>query len=883
MTGDDIRSRFMAFFEAHDHLLLPSAKLLPDDPTTYFTTAGMQPFVPYFLGNERPPARRVASCQKCLRADDLDEVGYTARHLSLFEMLGNFSFFDYFKRDAIAWGWEFMRQGLGFDPERLWVSVYENDDEAASLWEHHVGVPAERIVRFGMKENWWGPVGSSGPCGPCSEIFLDRGPDWGDAHTPLEDEGGDRYVELWNLVFQQYNSAMSKAELMRTGTVPPPLPAPGIDTGAGLERIAAATQGVSTVFESDLLRPLCEAVVEVARAHGAAVTYGGDREVTAAINRVSDHVRALTFAISDGVFPSNKAGGYVLRQILRRAARFGRLRLGLDEPFVYKLVPAVVARYETVYPEVREGQATAETIIRQEEERFAEALETGLPRLDEALAELKQSGGTTLPGKTAFFLYETFGLPVEMQAEVAAEQGLAVAEEEFEAIRTSRESVHIVSGFTGHGDFGDDLLGELPPTRFTGYDEEECHAEVLAILAGAELDGARGLVTRGEQRQAAETGETLTLVLDRSPFYAESGGQTGDHGSLVIVVEEAEVVVVDIADVQKDKNGHWLHQGTVSVGRLELGERVNATVDSDRRDRIRRAHTATHLLHAALRGRLGRHVAQAGSLVEPDRLRFDFSHFAALTDEDLRAVEDAGNGMVLANHPMLIAEMPIEEARELGALMFFGEKYGKTVRVVNVGEEYAEVSTELCGGTHVRRTGDIGQVRVLGESSVGSGVRRIEALTGQAALEYGRGHTALLREAAARLRVPADEVFRGIERQQERIRELQAELRAARQARAAVADLLKQAADDLCGAGAEPRAALLGAVIDGKVVLVCKANDAAVAMGAHAGNTVKAAAAAAGGRGGGKPQFAQGGGPEAGQVEAAVAAGLAALRAQLGG
>lgn len=902
MSGDEIRRRFLEFFEAREHLILPSAKLLPDDPTTHFTTAGMQPFVPYFLGNERPPARRIATCQKCLRADDLDEVGYTARHLSFFEMLGNFSFGDYFKRDAIAWGWEFVREGLELDPERLWVSVYESDDEAAAIWADHVGVPRERIVRFGMKDNWWGPVGNSGPCGPCSEIFLDRGPEWGDAPTPVEDEG-DRYVELWNLVFQQYNATMSKADLMRTGTVPEPLPAPGIDTGAGLERIAAAMQGVSTVFESDLLRPICDAVIELAARDGCGpVTYGEDRDTTAAINRIADHARALTFTICDGMFPSNKAAGYVLRQIVRRAARIGRLRLGLTRPFVYRLAAAVAARYESVYPEVRLGLRTAEEVIRQEEERFAEALDTGIPRLEEELDAVAERGETVLSGAQAFFIYETFGVPIEVQAEVAAERGLQVDAEGFEAARTSRESVHIAADFEGHGDFADDLLADIPPTLFTGYEQDHGSATVLALLSGARLDEARGLITGGELVERAEAGSEVVAVLDRTPFYAEAGGQIGDVGEL-----SGDGARLTVADTRKDKNARWLHYARVADGAVRVGQVLQAAVDSGRRDAIRRAHTATHLLHAALRARLGAHVAQAGSLVEPDRLRFDFSHPSALSDDDRAAVEDAVNAMILANHPMSIAEMPIGEARRRGALMFFGEKYGQVVRVVNVGTEYGQVSTELCGGTHVRRTGDIGQCRVITESSVGSGVRRVEALTGLAALAYAREQEARLREAAARLKVPAGELLGGVDRLLARVQELAAELSAARSsgrgdeaarlvadadlvgstlvvARAMPAlsvDELKLLADDLC-ARLDPGVALLGTTAGGKVVLVCKATDSAVALGAHAGEVVKAAAAAAGGGGGGRPSFAQAGGRDPEKLEDAIAAGLSALRAQLG-
>ncbi len=902
MTGDEIRRRFLEFFEAREHLVLPSAKLLPDDPTTYFTSAGMQPFVPYFLGNERPPQPRVATCQKCLRADDLDEVGETSRHLTFFEMLGNFSFGDYFKKEAIEWGWEFVLQGLELDPALLWVSVYEKDDEAAEIWHRHVGVPKERIVRFGMADNWWGPVGNSGPCGPCSEIFLDRGPDWGDAASPVEDEGGDRYVELWNLVFQQYNSSMSKKDLMKTGEVPTPLPAPGIDTGAGLERIAAAMQGVSTVFESDLLRPLCDAVIRLANEHGGRYEYLVDRDVTAAVNRIADHARALTFAICDGIFPSNKAGGYTLRQVVRRAARFGRLRLGLEQPFVWRLTEDVAQRYEAVYPEVRQGLAAVQAIIKQEEERFAEALDNGIPRLEEQLAALRDQGGTQLAGQSAFFLYETFGVPIEVQVEVAAEQGCTVDVAQFEDIRTNRERVAIAKDFEGHGDFGDDLLADLPATEFVGYGQPQADSALLAILTAPEVDPTRGLVVGGERLEQLVAPAEATLVLARTPFYAESGGQVGDHGQ--ITAGEARF---EVAETHKDKNGRWLHAGRLVAGTLHLGATVSGQIDPARRQPVQRAHTATHLLHAALRERLGQHVAQAGSLVEPDRLRFDFSHFAALSPEDIAAIEQRVNERIMANEPLLIAEKALDEARKLGALMFFGEKYGSVVRVVNVGEAYGQISTELCGGCHVARTGDIGQLRLVTEGSVGSGVRRVEALTGAAALDYAREHEARLRDVAAVVKATPTEAADRVQALLAQVRHLERELAAQQQQSAAgvaesliaqaeslggvpvvaaalgetEVDAVKALADDLCDRLADG-VALLGTAAGGKVVVVCKAADSAVAQGVHCGDVVKAAAQAAGGGGGGRPNFAQAGGRDAAKLAEAVAAGLAKLREQLG-
>jgi alanyl-tRNA synthetase len=897
MTSDEIRSKFLDFFRAKDHRVLDSAGLIPDDPSTLFTSAGMQPFVPYFLGNEVPPHPRLATSQKCLRADDIEQVGHTSRHCTFFEMLGNFSFGDYFKAEAIEWSWEFVREHLQIPAERLWVSVFEEDDEAADLWHQRVGVPRDRIVRFGMDDNWWGPVGNSGPCGPCSEIFLDRGPDYGAADSPAEDTDGDRYVELWNLVFQQYNSPVSKAELKQGRVRPPRLPAPGIDTGAGLERLAAALQGVPTIFETDLMKPLIDRTLELAHDFGRKeVVYGREAGDDVALKVIADHIRALTFALSDGAFPSNKGRGSVLRRILRRAAFYGR-RLGFARPFLYLLAPTVAAVMRQPYPELSERLAAVMKIIQAEEEGFLQNLERHLPRLEEALEAVRAEGRSALPGALAFDLYATHGIPLEMTEEWAAQAGLKVDRPGFEAARAEHEAVSRRMEGVSHGEFEDDTLKDLAgSTDFLGYETTEATGTVLAIAVGAELDRDRKILVGGERREALGAGEEAYVVLDRTPFYAEAGGQVGDLGTWEWNGGKGEV-----RDTQKDKNNRYLHRIVgVEGAPLTVGETVTARVDGDRREAIRRAHTATHLLHQALRAELGSHVVQAGSLVEPDRLRFDFQHYAAVTPEQIARLEDRINQAIRRNFAVEAVFTTLAEARALGAMALFGEKYGDVVRLVCIGQDF---SRELCGGTHVRATGDIGLCRLTAESSVGAGLRRLEALTGAAALQEVRRQEAVLTEVESLLNAQSfHEVPERVRGLQERLRELEQEIQKLQQqrARSRVQELQRQAvevagtpvvatvvegldrpalqalADETCAALGQG-VALLGSTDQGKAVLICKVSDALVSRGLHAGHIVRAAAEVMGGSGGGRPHFAQAGGKDPAKLSAALARGVEAI------
>lgn len=910
MTSDEIRSRFLDFFRTKDHWVLDSAGLIPDDPSTLFTSAGMQPFVPYFLGNEVPPHPRLATSQKCLRADDIEQVGYTSRHCTFFEMLGNFSFGDYFKAEAIEWSWEFVRKHLQIPAERLWVSVFEEDDEAADLWRHRVGVPPDRIVRFGMDDNWWGPVGNSGPCGPCSEIFLDRGPAYGTAGSPVEDTEGDRYVELWNLVFQQYNSPVPKAELKQGRVRPPLLPAPGIDTGAGLERMAAALQGVPTIFETDLMKPIIDRTLELAHDFGRSeVAYpsprpaGEELGVAAddiALKVIADHIRALTFALSDGAFPSNKGRGSVLRRILRRAAFYGR-KLGFHRPFLYLLAPTVATIMSRPYPELSERLSAVMKIIQAEEEGFLENLERHLPRLEETLETVRAEGLSVLPGSMAFALYATHGIPLEMTEEWAAQFGLTVDREGFQAARSEHEVVSRRMEGVSHGEFEDDTLKDLPEaTDFVGYETTEATGTVLAIAVGSELDRDRKILVGGERREALEPGEEAYVVLDRTPFYAEAGGQVGDTGTW-----ERAAGIGEVWDTRKDKNDRYLHRVRWLKGSpLRVGETVLARVDADRRNAVRRAHTATHLLHQALRAELGSHVVQAGSLVEPDHLRFDFQHYAAVDPEQLARLEARINESIRLNLPVEAVLTSLAEARAQGAMALFGEKYGEVVRLVRIGQDF---SRELCGGTHVRATGDIGLFRLTAEGSVGAGLRRLEALTGAAALEYGREREAVLNVTEALLNAQSfREVPDRVRGLQERLRELEEEIQKLQQqrARSRVQELRSQAvkvngvsvvaavvegvdrgglqalADETCAALGRG-VALIGGTDQGKAVLICKVSDALVSQGLHAGHIIRAAAEAVGGSGGGRPHFAQAGGKDPAKLPEALARGMEVVRERL--
>lgn len=696
-TINDIRKAYLGYFESKNHLRLPSASLLPaQDPTLLFTTAGMVPFKEYFSGVRVPPSRRVVTVQKCLRTTDLESVGRTKRHLSFFEMLGNFSFGDYFKKEAIEFAWEFSTQFLPFPKEQIWISIFENDDEAYEIWNKHIGVPAERIVRLGRADNFWGPAGESGACGPCSELYLDRGEQFGtDEQNRAPGGSGDRFMEFWNLVFNQFD--FQKGQYL-------PLAQTGIDTGAGLERLATLVQGVDSVFDTDELMRLRQKAAQVFGAE-----YTGDKVIPLRV--ITDHVRTLTFAMSDGIFPSNESRGYVLRRVLRRAMLFGR-KLGQKEPLLHQLCTAVREIYGEFYPELAQNAPFTSDYIRQEESRFLRTLDSGAERLEQLIQQVREQNGAMLPGKEVFQLYDTFGFPLEMTIELAEAEQLGVDVNGFKAeMEKQRER--------GRAAWKGAL--ELPVERnlrtsFTGYGSLVGSGNITAIVRGQQ---------RAESLKEGDAASNLCFILtDRTPFYAEGGGQLGDNG--YIRTDKGSARVVDC----RKQNDAWVHLVTDIEGVLELGAEAELSVDRDRREALARHHSATHLLNAALRKVLGAHIKQSGSLVHPDYLRFDFSHPKALSPEEIRTVENAVNEAIRANIVVDTAELPKAEAEKRGAVMTFGEKYGDVVRVVEMGD----FSKEFCGGTHVSRTGDIGGFIIQKESSPGAGNRRIEAFAGNAAV-----------------------------------------------------------------------------------------------------------------------------------------------------
>ena len=741
LTAAGVRRAFIDFFSANGHHHEASGSLIPHDPTLLFTVAGMVPFKPYFVGEQPPPWPRAVTIQKCVRAggkhNDLDEVGRTSRHLTFFEMMGNFSFGDYFKSQACAFAWEFVTDRLGMDPDRLWITVHVSDDEAEAIWRDEVGVPAERIQRLD-EDNYW-RMADTGPCGPCSEIFWDKGPAFGDDGGPAHGDD-ERFIEIWNLVFMQF-------EQHADGSMTE-LPAPSIDTGAGLERILSVLGGVDSVWETDEFSRLLARIGEL-----SGVVHGSDARTDVSQRILADHARSSTFLISDGVFPSNEDRGYVLRRIIRRAVRHAWL-LGVEDPIMPELVDAVVEIMGSDYPDLVRNHAFVREVLDREERRFRETLRTGLVILDDALDGLGEGG--RLGGDVAFKLHDTYGFPLELTEEITAERGLGVDLDGFRAAMVdqqtrARAARKDAGGSAASGDLRG-VLEEHGATLFVGRDVEEATATVLYV--------ADDLV-----------------VLDRTPFYAESGGQIGDTGTLVS--ESGTLRVVDTTLALDGLHQHHLQLmdgGAVGdravEGRVSVGQQVLATIDVDRRAAIRRNHTGTHLLHSALRRVLGDHVKQQGSHVGPDRLRFDFSHFEALTDEQVTAVEDLANADILANPTCCHYETTRDEAEEAGAIAFFGDKYGDTVRVLEAGPH----STELCGGTHVSALGDIGPIRIVTEGSIGSNIRRIEALTGTGPIDRLRSAEAVLDQAAELVGVPVDDVLDGIEKRLAEVRELRSEL-----------------------------------------------------------------------------------------------------------
>ena len=866
MTAAEIRQRFLDYFAARGHQPLPSGSLVPaDDPTLLFTNAGMVPFKRVFLGLEQRDFKRAVTSQKCVRAggkhNDLEEVGKTTRHHTFFEMLGNFSFGDYFKAKAVAYAWEFLVDELGLEPDRLVVTVHDSDDEAERLWIEEVGVPADRVFRLGDEDNFW-QMADTGPCGPCSELHYDLRSDKErtgalDRATfvELSDEGG--FVELWNLVFMQYDRG---ADGVMT-----PLPAPSIDTGAGLERLAGVLQGADSNFHTDLFRPLLTRVAEVVgRAYAPESPEGVSYRVLA------DHARAVAFLLADGVFPSNEGRGYVLRRILRRAVRHAWL-LGRREPTLVQVVEAVIETMGDVYPELDLRRQHLLTTTRAEEERFLATIEGGLTRFE----ELAPKGvGGTIPGEEAFRLYDTYGFPFDLTQDIARERNLDVDQVGFErAMERQRETARAAGRFGGALTLPAELVAKLQPTRFQGY--EEIRVDGLEIVA---------LLRDGRPVDAIQAGEEAVVLLDRTPFYAESGGQVGDAGTLVGA--ESRFQVDDTRKLAGQFHGHL---GRLAAGSLRVGDRVLGAVGDVRRGNIVLNHSATHLLHGALRELLGTHVQQKGSLVAPDRLRFDFSHFEPVAREELAEIERRVNREVRANHPVLIREMGMQEAMDAGAIALFGEKYGDRVRVVQMG-----ASVELCGGTHVGRTGEIGLFKLVSEGGVSAGVRRVEALTGEAALDHVATGEGELHQAAGLLGGTSTEVPAKLRTLLERQKKLERELESlkASAASGATADLAAQAVDvggvkvltarlegfdakalreavDQLKQRLKDTVVVLAGTSDGKASLVAGVGGGAGGR-IRAGDLLGHVAGQIGGKGGGRPDLAQGGGPDGPELVAAL-------------
>ncbi len=863
---NQLREMFLSFFETKGHLRLPSFSLIPqDDASLLLINSGMAPMKPYFKGEKEPPRHRVCTCQKCIRTGDIENIGKTDRHGTYFEMLGNFSFGDYFKHEAIAWSWEFLTspEWVGLDPNRLYPSVYVDDDEAWEIWNKEIGIAPERIFRFGKEDNFW--EHGAGPCGPCSEIYYDRGEKYG-CGKPTCTVGCDcdRYIEVWNNVFSQFDNDGQNhyTELKQKN----------IDTGMGLERLAVVCQDVQSLFDVDTVMNITHKVSELTGAF-----YGQSHRSDVSLRVITDHIRSGVFMICDGVLPSNEGRGYVLRRLLRRAARHGKL-LGVNEPFLFKVVETVVQENECQYPELREKMAYIVRVIQTEEENFARTIDAGMRIFADLLAEHKAKGETTFSGADAFKLYDTYGFPVDLTIEMCADEGMSVDEEGFRALmeeqrvraRKAREALGDL-GWAGL-EFGKDM----PETEFVGYDQAKCEAKVLAIVA------------EGESRGEIPVGTEAIVVLDRTVLYAEMGGQVADHGEL-----SAEGLRFVVDNVQKNKGGKYMHYGKLVSGELKLGDTVTASYDETRRAAIRRAHSATHLLQKALRDVLGEHVHQAGSLVEPDLLRFDFTHFSAVTPEELQRVENAVNEAVLKGLSVETKEMPIDEARKCGATALFGEKYGDVVRVVNMGG----YSVELCGGTHLDNTAKAGAFHILSEGSVASGVRRIEATTGLRTLASLNETLGLLAGIAAGFKVTPADLPARLEQQTAELREARRviEQYKAKESAGGADEMLRKAVDvgglhvvtcsqDGCDAAKLRQigdvlrdkdgavVAVVASVNGEKITFQCVCGKEAVARGVKAGDIIRAITAIAGGKGGGKPDSAMGGGNDVNKLNEALSA-----------
>ena len=862
---NQLREMFLSFFESKAHLRLPSFSLIPqNDQSLLLINSGMAPMKPYFKGEVEPPRRRVCTCQKCIRTGDIENIGKTARHGTYFEMLGNFSFGDYFKRESLRWSWEFLTspEWVGLEPERMYPTVYENDDEAWDIWTKEIGVPEERMTRLGKKDNFW--EHGAGPCGPCSEIHYDRGEKYGCGKPGCRPGCDcDRFMEVWNNVFSQFDNdgQGNYTELVQKN----------IDTGMGLERLAVVCQDVNSLFDVDTVMNITNHVTALTGA-----SYGQSFKTDVSLRVITDHIRASTFMIADGVQPTNEGRGYVLRRLLRRAARHGKL-LGVNKPFLYEVVETVIKENESHYTYLRERAAHIIRVVKNEEENFARTIDIGMRIFNEKLAGHKEKGETVFSGEDAFLLSDTYGFPIDLTIEMLEDEGMTVDMDKFTACREeqrvrAREARKALGDLGWAGiDFGSDVTA----TDFVGYDANNCNATVVAVCIGEEVTGS---ITGGEKG---------VVVLNKTPFYAEMGGQTADHGVLLVGNSRFEVT-----DVQKDKGGRYLHSGVMVSGTIKVDDTVCASIDVERRKAIMRAHSATHLLQKALKSVLGDHVHQAGSLVEPDRLRFDFSHYSAVTAEEMAKIDAIVQAAVLEGYPVDVREMPIEDAKRMGAMALFSEKYGDTVRVVNMGG----YSIELCGGTHLDNTAKIGPFRIESEGSVASGVRRIEAITGKACLEEMELARQRVYNACAILKTKPADLAMKLESQIEEIKGLKRSIESfkARETAGeadrflfgarvvsgfhvitanvpnADANKLRQMGDALRDKASDV-IAVLSAVNDDKITFLAVCGKDAVAKGVKAGELVKLVCTCCGGSGGGKPDSAMGGGKDIMKLDDALA------------
>ncbi|AGB41962.1 alanine--tRNA ligase [Halobacteroides halobius DSM 5150] len=863
MKSSEIRQRFLDFFAEQDHKVLPSAPLVPqNDPTLLWINAGMAPFKDYFSGSATPPKRRVVTAQKCIRTNDIENVGQTARHQTFFEMLGNFSFGDYFKEEAIQWSYQFLTEKLNLDSDRFLISIYKDDDDAFNIWHKRIGIPTDRIIRMGKDENFW-EIGT-GPCGPCSEIHYDRGKDYGCEEGCELGCDCDRYLEIWNLVFTQYNKTETGEYL--------DLPQKNIDTGAGLERLASLLQDKPTNFETDLFMP----IIEYITSH-CGVEYGQAQESDVAIKVIADHIRSVSFAITDGVLPSNEGRGYVVRRLLRRAVRYAKM-LDLKIPFLHTIVAVVVEIMGDHYTALASKQEQIEKIIKQEELRFQETLEQGMDILEDLIDELQKKDKSKIPGKQVFTLYDTYGFPKELTKEIAAEKGFVIDEIGFEEAmeeqrKRAREAREDYDQGHGQLELFKAIRDQIGNTQFVGYDNYQVDSKVLS------------LVQDEEEVKEIGAGQKAKLVLAKTPFYAEGGGQVGDQGMISFASGQAKVLETEeIAEL-------IVHHIQLEEGEVKVGTKVKASINQQSRKATARNHTATHLLHKALKEILGDHVNQSGSLVTPDKLRFDFSHFEAVTEEELAAIEKQVNNYILKNISVKAEKMDLEEAKAVGATALFGDKYGEQVRLVKAGE----YSKELCGGTHVRTTGEIGQFKIVGESGIAAGVRRIEAVTGEEALKHVNQLEDSIVKIANKLKANPSEVVSKVELLQNQIKKLEGEIEslkdklAASQTKDLVAQVEKingvptilHSVDSLDAAGLRKMAdelkteldsgiIVLGSKLENKVLFVAVVTDDLVKEGYHAGEIIGEVAKVAGGGGGGRPNMAQAGGSKPEQLAAAL-------------